>query len=92
MSYNYIPLLSFLILVGACNDAPDSGTSQAESATVAGDDGAVAAPDFGFDTDNSNAGTAGTGDAAMRSDAPPSGGSNSNAAGSPDGSPPPPPS
>lgn len=79
MSHHYIAVLPFLLLVGACNSAPESSTSQAESATVAGDDGAVAAPDFSSDTDNSNIGA---GDARVGSEAPaPNGGSNSNAAG-----------
>ncbi len=100
MSHRFIaPLLPFLTLLGACNPAPESSTSQAESATVAGDDGAVTAPDFSSDTDNSNAGSPEAGDPAMRSDPAPKGGSDSNAAGSatgeatagnPDGSPPPP--
>ncbi|HWW55517.1 MAG TPA: hypothetical protein VN047_01350 [Sphingopyxis sp.] len=51
-------------ILAACNSAPDNGTSQAETEAVAGDDGAMAAPDPASNTDGSNMdGTAGSMDA-----------------------------
>lgn len=55
MSRLSLTLVPAVLFLAACN-SPGDGTSQSESATVPADDGAMTAPDFASDTQNSGNG------------------------------------